>query len=134
VTNAERLAAMYEQFWAQRDWLAARDLFADDIVWIGVDEIGLSGELHGVRAVGGFFRDWLEIWDDYSNDATVEEFAPDVVLVESRFHGRGHGSGIEFETTIGQIWEFRDGKAVRATMYRTPEEAREAGEALVRGG
>lgn len=126
MTNAERVQVMYRQFWGDRDWRAGTDLFADDIEWIGVDEVGLSGERHGVREVGDFFREWLEAWDDYSNDADVEEITPDVVLVTSRFRGRGKGSGIEFETTLGQVWEFRDGKVVRQTLYRSPGEAREA--------
>jgi ketosteroid isomerase-like protein len=121
---------MYDRFWGQGDWRAGMDLFADDVVWIGVDEIGLSGERHGAREVGRFFREWLDIWDDYSNEADVEEITPDVVFVESRFRGRGKGSGIEFETRLGQVWEFEDGKVVRSTMYRTPEEARRAAEAL----
>ena len=132
-SNAERVRAMFEQFWGRGDWSAGRDLFADDVVWIGISEIGLSGEWHGPREVARFFREWLEIWDDYTNDADFEDIAPDVVFVESRFRGRGKGSGIEFETTLGQVWEFRDGEVVRQTMYRTPEEAREAAEALAGG-
>src|SRR5690349_7306726 len=98
VTNAERVQAMYERFWGAGDWRAGTDLFADDVEWIGIDDVGLSGERHGAREVAGFFREWLEAWDDYSNDADVEEITPDVVLVTSRFRGRGKGSGIEFET------------------------------------
>ena len=133
MTNAERVEAMYQQFWGQGDWRAGLDLFADDVVWIGIDLIGLSGERHGAREVGLFFREWLEAWDNYSNDADVEEITPDVVLVESRFRGRGKASGIEFETTLGQVWEFQDDRVVRQTIYRTPAEAREAAEALVGG-
>jgi hypothetical protein len=51
-----------------------------------------------------------------------------VILVESHFKGRGKASGIVAETVLGQIWEFEDGKVVKQTMYRSPEEARKAAE------
>ena len=130
MTNAERLRAMFEQFWGDGDWRAGIGLFADDVEWIGIDEVGLSGHRRGARAVGRFFQEWLDAWEDYTNDADYVEITPDVILVVNRFRGRGKGSGIEFETTLGQVWEFRDGKVVRQTMYRTPEEARRAAEAL----
>ena len=38
----------------------------------------------------------------------------------------GLGSGVEVSSDSGSLFEFRDGSIVRATMYRTEEEALEA--------
>jgi ketosteroid isomerase-like protein len=134
VTNAERLGAMFEQFWKHGDPDAGRGVLADDIEWNGLDEIALGGgERHGPREVGRFFSEWLEMWEDYDNDVEIVEVTPDVLLALNRFRGRARGSGIELESDLGQVWEFRDGLAVRQTMYRTHEEARRAAEELVRG-
>ena len=125
-SNAERLRDMYRRFWVERDWYAARDLFSRDIVWHGLDEVGLGGTRRGIRDVGAFFTEWLEVWEATSNEIEVEEIDPDVVVVVSHFHGRGKATGLEFERAIGQVYEFEDGLVVRQTMYRTAEEAREA--------
>jgi hypothetical protein len=62
----------------------------------------------------------------------MTELAPDLVLVHTWLHTRGRGSGLEADADVGQIWEFQDEKAVRMTMYRRFEDAREAGEELAK--
>lgn len=124
---------MFEQFWKHGDAGAGRDLMAPDIEWRGMGAIGLDGERQGPRAVGRFFTEWLEMWEDYDNDVELVEVTPDIIVAENQFRGRARGSGIELESQLGQVWEFRDGKVVRQTMYRTHAEAREAAEALARG-
>ena len=130
-SNAERLRDLFDRFWNEGDWDAGRDLFAPDVEWIGVDQIGLDGDRHGGREISEFFRDWLEAWDEYSNDVEIHELTPDLLVSESHFRGRGRGSGIEFESELGQVWEFRDGKLVRQRMFRSYDEARCAAEALL---
>ena len=127
--NAERLQELFDRFWSDGDWQAGRDLFARDVEWIGIDQIGLDGDRRGAREVSKFFSEWLDAWEDYSNDVEIHEVAPDLIVTHSKFRGRGRGSGIEFEAELGQIWEFRDGKVVRQTMFRTYAEARRAAEA-----
>ena len=121
---------MFEKFWGEGDWRAGAGLFHEDVEWIGLDEVGLGGNRRGVREVGNFFREWLDAWDDYSNDVDFEEITPDLILAHNRFRGRGKGSGIIFETELGQVWEFENGLVVRQTMYRTYNEARAAVDAL----
>ena len=132
-SNADRLREMFDRFWKHRDPAAGVDLMAPDIEWFGMDEIGLDGHRRGPRAVGRFFAEWLDMWDDYDNDAEFVEVTPDVVLVLNEFRGRAKGSGIELESQLGQVWEFENGRVVRQTMYRTHEEALRAAEELARG-
>jgi ketosteroid isomerase-like protein len=131
-SNADRLRELFDRFWKQGDASAGVGVLADDIEWYGMDEVGLGGERYGPRAVGRFFEEWLEMWEDYDNDVELVEVTPDVILALNAFRGRAKGSGVELESQLGQVWEFKDGLAVRQRMYRTHEEARRAAEELVR--
>lgn len=126
MTNADKLRELYRRFWEERDWNAAQGLYARDVVWHGLDEVGLGGTRHGVHEIGAFFAEWLEVWDATSNPIELEEITPDVIVVVSHFRGRARSTGIEFERELGQVWEFEDGKVVRQTMYRSRAEALEA--------
>jgi ketosteroid isomerase-like protein len=129
-SNVEKLERMFDRFWNEGDPSAGEGVLAPDVEWLGMQEVGLGGLRSGPRGVYRFFNEWLEMWDDYSNEAEFEEITPDVILAKSHFRGRGKGSGIEFETELGQVWEFKDGLVVRQTMYRTYDEARAAAIAL----
>jgi ketosteroid isomerase-like protein len=129
-SNADRLREMFDRFWGERDLNAGRDVLSENIVWRGLNEAALDGDRHGLRAVSKFFAEWLDAWDDYDNQVEIHELTPDLIVTESRFSGRGKGSGIEFETQLGQVWEFEAGKVVRQTMYRTYDEAVQAAKAL----
>ena len=50
--------------------------------------------------------------------------APDgrVVIVMST-HMRGSGSGLPFAQRVANLWEFKDEKLWRATLYRDPDDA-----------
>ena len=54
-------------------------------------------------------------------------FAPDgrVVIVMST-HMRGRGSGLPFAERVANVWEFKDEKLWRATLYRDPADALQA--------
>jgi len=130
-SNAERLSDLYAAFWRGHDWHAGAELMAPDIEWNGLgDDATLGGTRYGPRAVNQFFVEWLEAWDIADVDWDVEEVTPDILLVRTRLRTRGRGSGIESEAEIGQVWEFRDTRAVRQTMYRNFGVARDAADRL----
>ena len=131
MTNAERLDALYDGFWNRHDWHSGADVMAPDIEWNGMaGDATLGGTRHGARAVNKFFGEWLEAWEIARVEWEIEEVTPDVVLVKTRIHTRGRGSGAEADAEFGQVWEFEDGKAIRQTMYRIYEEARQAAHGL----
>ena len=43
-------------------------------------------------------------------------------------HMRGKGSGLPFVQRVANLWEFKDEKLWRATLYRDPAEALRAAE------
>jgi ketosteroid isomerase-like protein len=127
VTNVERLDALYDRFWNHQDWHAGADLVTPDFEWIGMaEDAALGGTRHGPRGMNQFFAEWLEAWDIAEVRWEIDEVAPDTLLVHTWLHTRGRGSGLETEAEVGQVWEFKDGKAVRQTLYRSYDEARQA--------
>jgi ketosteroid isomerase-like protein len=131
-SNAERLDALYDRFWRQGDWHAGGDIMSPEIEWNTMsDDATLGPTRYGPRAVNQYFAEWLEAWEIADVDWTIDELTPDLLLVRSRLHTRGRGSGLETDAEIGQIWEFEDGLAVRQSMYRHYEDARAAADELV---
>jgi ketosteroid isomerase-like protein len=124
-SNADRLREMYERFWVQKDWNAGRDVMSDDVEWLGMDDV-LGRARRGPAQIRDFFREWLEAWDEVSNDYELEEIDDDLILVVSHFRGTGRASGIEAVMDLWQIYEFEDGLITRQTMYRSAEEAQRA--------
>lgn len=55
--------------------------------------------------------------------------APDGrVMIVMSTHMRGKGSGLPFVQRVANLWEFKDEKLWRATLYRDPAEALRATE------
>jgi ketosteroid isomerase-like protein len=131
VTNAERLDALYRRFWIDGDWHAGADIMAPDIEWNPMpDDATLGATRYGPRAVNEYFAEWLEAWEIADVKWEVTELTPDLLLVRTWLHTRGRGSGLEADADVGQVWEFKDGRAIRQTMYRRFEDARAAAHEL----
>jgi ketosteroid isomerase-like protein len=131
-SNAERLDALYEAFWRRHDWHAGADVMAPDIEWVTMaEDATLGGTRYGPRAVNQYFAEWLEAWEAADVGWEITELTPDLLLLRTRLHARGRGSGLETEAEVGQLWEFQDGKAIRQTMYRRFEDARAAADELL---
>jgi ketosteroid isomerase-like protein len=97
----------------------------DDFEWVVP---GFPGDevRHGREGVLEFFRDWLEPWSDIEVEWTLEQAGADQVLAIIDMRGRGRESGVPTEMHFGQLWTFREGRAVRMVMYNDLEEARRA--------
>ena len=112
----------------RRDLDAATAGFDPDIEWhAGGDLSPEAGVYHGREGVLEFWRAWIDTIDDFT--LHVEEtldLGEGRVLVMTRVTGRGSDSGVPVEATFGQIWELREGMAVRTRMYRTRSDALEA--------
>jgi uncharacterized protein len=73
-----------------------------------------------------YFAQWYDAADLVR--LVPEEFidAGDRVVVDVRLMARGKETGIETELPAGMVWHVRDGRAVRAEIFPTLEESREA--------
>jgi len=102
------------------DHEAVLALLADDVEWKRVDGLpDEGGTLRGKDAT----RAWLE--------PEVFAEAGDTVLMRSRFHARGAGSGIELNVEAYTVYRVRDGLAYRVENWARLEDAeRSAGLSL----
>jgi ketosteroid isomerase-like protein len=81
---------------------------------------------HGHEGVRRYFDSFYDAVDEIKLEA--KEFIPlgERVLVPFRMTARGRASGIEASMEAVQVWTLRDGKAIRADIYPTLAQAREA--------
>jgi ketosteroid isomerase-like protein len=78
---------------------------------------------YGAEATIAFFRDWIEPWDEMRVEWALHPAGPDRVLAIITMGGRGRESGAPVEMRVGQLWTFRDGRAVRMVMHDDVDEA-----------
>jgi uncharacterized protein len=77
----------------------------------------------GHDGVRRYFESFYEAMDRVSFDA--QEFIPvgDLVVVDSVLRTRGRTTGIETEQRLATVWDLKDGKAYRLSVYATVDEA-----------
>jgi ketosteroid isomerase-like protein len=85
-------------------------------------------EARPYRGFAGIRRYFSEIdatWEEWRVDVEQLVSTPDgrVVIVMST-HMRGTGSGLPLAERVANVWEFKDEKLWRATLYRDPDELR----------
>jgi hypothetical protein len=92
------------------DWRASRAPYAG--LYEGKDQIR--------RMVGAID----DAWEEWGTEI-IEAIEPDdeTVLITTRVHARGKGSGITVEAHGASIWKFRYGLITRATLYQNKDEA-----------
>jgi ketosteroid isomerase-like protein len=122
----ERIAAVR----AFADAITARDLEAAlEVCHPEIEFFSSMSQLEAApyRGLGGIRRYFSEIdasWEEWRVDVEELLATPDgrVVIVMST-HMRGRGSGLPFALRLANVWEFKDEKLSRATLYRDPAEA-----------
>jgi ketosteroid isomerase-like protein len=126
VAEAEqrRLERIYER-WAQGDFSASVDAFADDVVLVMDQDLPDSGRYEGVEAIRGYTRHFLEPWESIAIEAESFEEHGDRFLVAVRQSGVGRDSGVPTEMRYFHVWAFRDGAVIRLFSIRSEPKARE---------
>jgi ketosteroid isomerase-like protein len=99
-----------------------RDL-ADDFEWV-VPGHPEGDVRYGREGVVEFFREWVEPWDELDVDWELHPAGPDRALALIEMRGRGRESGVPTEMHFGQLWTFREGRAIRMVVYFDVDEAR----------
>jgi ketosteroid isomerase-like protein len=79
---------------------------------------------HGPEATIAFFRDWIESWAELHVDWELLPAEPDRVLAILDMQGLGRESRAPVEMRVGQLWTFRDDRAVSMELYYDVDEAR----------
>ena len=121
----DTLAKAYES-WNRRDLDGGLALLHPEIEWHSPPESPFAGPHKGIAAVRRFAESMLETFDEFRREplAFVEE--GDRVIVPVKSYVRGAGSGVGVEVRLIDVWELRDGLAVRYEVYPDTPAARAA--------
>jgi ketosteroid isomerase-like protein len=102
------------------------------VVHPDIELLPLSGKLEG-RIYHG--HEGVREWDRARHDTWDLEFTPseyedlgDSVLVHGEVRSRGAASGVELDTPVSWVFEFREGKIIRLEAFLDRAEARAAAE------
>jgi ketosteroid isomerase-like protein len=83
--------------------------------------------LLGRASVDAYWAQWQDAFDEFT--AEIEEYidAGDCVVTVTHWRARGKGTGLQIDLRTSDVFEFADGKIVRATLaYRNKDEALKA--------
>jgi ketosteroid isomerase-like protein len=83
--------------------------------------------VEGVEAIKANLTLWADAFDELHAD--IEEYieTPNGVVCAAHWHGQGKASGISIDTRQFDLYEFREGRVVRAILgFRSRSEALEA--------
>jgi ketosteroid isomerase-like protein len=115
----------------RRDVEALLEELHPEIEWRPLLPVLLGGDAAVVKGHEGARQGIRELEEAFSElRAEPEEFLDlgERVLAIGQLHGRGKESGIETDSPIAWLVDFKDGKAVRIREYIDPDEAREDAE------
>jgi ketosteroid isomerase-like protein len=114
--------------WSRGDMDALFEFYDPAVEWdMTHSYIPDMGVFHGHDGIREFFRAWREFFAEYH--AEPEQFiaTDDSVMVRVKQGGRGRISTVGVEMpTYWQLYELRDGRAVRVAIYRDEAEALKA--------
>ena len=96
-------------------------IFADDVVFHGLDHGPLAGPHHGPAGVLYFFSEWLSAFEEHESRVQLMIDLGDRVITEAPQRGRSRG--VEVEMISRGSWWFRDGKVVLVRWFDSLEEA-----------
>lgn len=123
--HAEIVRKLFDAVWRDRD-LDAADVLIDpeaDFDW-SASRAPYRGRFQGEAAVRNAFEVMSDAWDEFDpRFEEVIEIDPDTILIVTRVHARGKGSGIPVEARGASLWSIRDGKVVSAKLFQSKAEA-----------
>jgi ketosteroid isomerase-like protein len=77
-----------------------------------------AGTFHGHKGYRAWLGEWMDAWDEFELKVlSAEPVGERHVLVEVYQRATGAGSGVEVEMQVTQMYEVRDGKAIRFHIY-----------------
>lgn len=120
--NVEIVRELFER--ANRQDMTLLDDFYDaDAVWHSRADEPDTGVYEGREAIGGLWRMWIDMFEDFQMRATEFIDAGDCVITPGSVEGRGRGSGAPVRATYVWVTRLRDGKVVEVREYHEKAEA-----------
>jgi protein-L-isoaspartate(D-aspartate) O-methyltransferase len=120
-------AALFARAISERDVEAALEVCHPDIQFSSMLAQIEGTTYRGHDGVRRYFEDVAAAWDEWHVGTEEVRTARDgrlVIVINMRV--RGKGSGVLLEERMAHVWELRDGRLWRSTIYRDVERALEA--------
>jgi ketosteroid isomerase-like protein len=111
----------------RRDVDALDDLTTPDFEWFPALPSTVEGEgyrgYRGREGIEAYFDDIRGTWEAFRVHGDELRDLGGSVLVLGRAEGRGRGSGVQVDTPLGIVFDFRRAKCLRARAYLDHAEA-----------
>lgn len=123
MNNSKRTAEILEA-WNRSDLEGLLARVDPNLLWSPATMAHVEGEdFHGHDGFTRFVEQWNEVWPTW--DVEIEEIREvgDRVVVLGHVHARGRGSGLELESPVAYLFEFRDDLLARGTSFLDHGEA-----------
>ena len=82
-----------------------------------------GGLVHGREQLNSTIARWLAAFEEWREEIEEMRDLGSLVYVVATQRGRGKGSGIELEARYALLYEVRDAKIMRMTMFTDPADA-----------
>jgi ketosteroid isomerase-like protein len=110
--------------WNRGDVEAVIARTSDDLEWLPVlVESVEGGGFRGHDGFREFLREWITTWETWELEAEEIREVGEQVLVLTRVHATGRGSGIGLDQSFAHLFEFREGLICRAQTFFDRDEA-----------
>jgi ketosteroid isomerase-like protein len=128
MADHEALIRAVADGFSERDLSRARALMQDDVVFDWTRSMADNrGVYRGYDTIERLFQNFIEAWQSVNWQVVeVEEVGPDRLLVGTRMDVRGRDSGIDVSGSAAQVWDLRDGKIARVTLFQNRRDAEAA--------
>ena len=127
----ERISAVqaFADAITERDLGAALELCHPEIEFFSLMAQLEASPYRGFAGIRRYFTEIDATWEEWRVEVERLVAAPDgrVAIVMST-HMRGRESGLPFAERVANVWEFKEEKLWRATLYRDPADALRAAE------
>lgn len=100
------------------DFGAIAPLLHPDFVVHEAPSLPYAGDFHGVEGWRDLSRAVVGAWEDFRFDIVEHHGSPArTMIVRFRISGRSRRTGKAFDTTVLEMWRFRDGLLAEITPY-----------------
>jgi ketosteroid isomerase-like protein len=122
--NVERFHRIYEEWYEGRK--LGPDLLAEDVEWVNPHDAVERGSRQGIDSFNEAISSIYDAWEEVRFESERIIDSGDEVVALGQVRGSGRGAGIEVVRPHGEIWTFRDGKAIRMRWFHSHRETLEA--------